>query len=170
MRLEFEYAGSPIQMEAKPEPEPAEDCWNVTLPDGSTRLVLVERLPGDILRILEGDRTFEIPFAVHDRVTEISYGGTSYQFTRATGGSAKTQRHTSGTLVAPMVGLVTDVPVIDGQHVAAYQPIAVIEAMKVLATIEAPFAGTVKLHVAKGHQVEHGALIAEVTPDTETAQ
>jgi len=166
MRLAFEHGDSPILIEA----ERQDNSWRIRLPDGSEHIVAVERLEGDILRISYGESTFEAPFAVRDRVTEIAFGGAAYPFTRASGGAARTHRAASGTLAAPMVGLVTDVPVSDGQRVAAYQPIAVIEAMKVLATIEAPFAGTVKLHVAKGQQVDHGAVVAEITPHADTAE
>jgi biotin carboxyl carrier protein len=65
-----------------------------------------------------------------------------------------------------MVGVVAGVSVAVGDRVAAYQPVAIVEAMKVLATLEAPFAGIVAaVHVKKGDAVEHGAPLVEITPE-----
>ncbi len=53
----------------------------------------------------------------------------------------------------------------DGDAVAAYQPLAIVEAMKVMATIESPFAGRIKhVYVKKGAQLKHGELIVDVEP------
>lgn len=138
--------------------------WRVRLPDGSERQIQAERRPGDTLRIAAGDRTFEVSFARKGDTVSFSHGGKAYAFEPARGPRGEAKKTGSGVLVAPMVGLVTDVLVSAGEVVRAYQPLVVIEAMKVLATLEAPFAGTVKqLHVAKGDQVSHGAPIVEVT-------
>jgi biotin carboxyl carrier protein len=65
-----------------------------------------------------------------------------------------------------MVGVVADVSVAVGDRVAAYQPVAVVEAMKVLATLESPFAGVVAaVHAKKGDPIEHGAPLVEITPE-----
>jgi pyruvate carboxylase subunit B len=62
-----------------------------------------------------------------------------------------------------MTGSVADVLVKEGDSVQAYQPMAVVEAMKVLATLEAPIAGEVaRIHVSKGDRVDHGALLIEI--------
>lgn len=64
-----------------------------------------------------------------------------------------------------MGGVVAEVKVTAGEAVEAYQPLAVVEAMKVLATIEAPFAGTVRaVHIGRGDRVEHGQILVEIAP------
>jgi biotin carboxyl carrier protein len=67
-----------------------------------------------------------------------------------------------------MVGVVADVLVREGQAVDAYQPLVVVEAMKVMATVEAPFAGTVKaVHVRKNQRVVYGEPVVELVSSSE---
>ncbi len=58
--------------------------------------------------------------------------------------SNSNRKRSSGALIAPMSGIVVEVKVTVGQTVEAAQPLVVVEAMKVYATVEAPFAGHVK--------------------------
>jgi len=141
------------------------DGWRVRLPDGSTHRITVDRQPGDILRIVAGDRTFTVPFTRTDRGVDIACGGASYQFTPASGArKSGGARKAAGTLTAPMGGIVADVLVTKGQTVDAYAPLVVVEAMKVYATIEAPFAGTVtSVAVKKGDRVELGQQLVDIT-------
>jgi len=144
------------------------DGWSVTLPEGQKQSFTARRLEGDILEITTGDRTLRIPFAVVSGETQIAFHGRAYSFSYGSAGPKHSStKHSSGELTAPMVGIVSNVLVTHGERVEPYQPILVIEAMKVLATLEAPFAGTVRLHAKKGEQVEHGALLAEVVPTDE---
>lgn len=141
------------------------DGWRVRLPDGTEHHIGARRLPGDVWEISEGARTFRVPFARTERGIELSLAGEAFAFAPAADrrGSAGRPRRASGALTAPMGGVVADVLVAAGQAVEAYQPLVVIEAMKVFATIEAPFAGTVKgVHVRKHERVEHGALVVEI--------
>jgi 3-methylcrotonyl-CoA carboxylase alpha subunit len=65
-----------------------------------------------------------------------------------------------GVIKAPMHGRVLEVDVAVGDHVAAGQRLAVIEAMKMEHTLRAPFAGTVsQVPVGAGQQVVEGAQI-----------
>lgn len=145
--------------------EPDGDGWRVRLPDGTEHRIAARRLPGDVWEISEGPRTFRVPFARTERGIELSLEGEAFAFVPGTarqGGAGRTRR-ASGALTAPMAGVVADVLVAEGEAVEAYQPLVVIEAMKVFATIEAPFAGTVKaVHVQKLQPVEHGATVVEV--------
>jgi biotin carboxyl carrier protein len=110
---------------------------------------------------------FHVPCARTERGIELSWEGRAYVFQPTMGSSVGLLRPAlSGHLTAPMVGIVAEVMVEEGEHVEAYQPLAVVEAMKVMATLEAPFAGTVaKIHVRKGERVAHGAPMIDVTPD-----
>ncbi|HZT42494.1 MAG TPA: biotin/lipoyl-containing protein [Chthonomonadaceae bacterium] len=155
--------------------EPEKDGARVVLPDGTERRIVFQRLPDDVLRIagpLEGqvpesvERVFQVPFARTARGIEFSYAGQTFVFSPTGARSSSGKRGSaSGTLTAPMVGVVAAVMVEEGQAVEAYQPLAVVEAMKVMATVEAPFAGTIKaVHVHKGQHVEHGTPLVEVEP------
>ncbi|HLV79102.1 MAG TPA: biotin/lipoyl-containing protein [Chthonomonadaceae bacterium] len=174
MQLSYQVNEKEITLQVEPEAGGA----RVILPDGTERRIRVARLPDDVLRIAEpleaeasesAERTFLAPFARTPRGVEFSLAGQTYVFTpaavRREGGP---RGGGSGTLTAPMVGVVAEMMVVEGQAVEAYQPLAVIEAMKVMATVEAPFAGTVKaVHVHKGQHVEHGAPLVEVMPKQE---
>ena len=65
-----------------------------------------------------------------------------------------------------MPGKVIAVTVDQGQKVAAGQPLAVLEAMKMEHTLTAPFAGAVaEIAVAQGDQVTEGALLISLNAD-----
>ncbi len=163
MLLRFLHNGEPLSLSSEAEGE----GWRVRLPDGSERRIRARLLEGGMLEITEGARTFRVPFARGEQGLELSWMGQTYRFEPEEGRAASRKGvAASGMLAAPMVGVVADVLVRDGQEVEAYQPLVVVEAMKVLATLEAPFAGTVRLHVAKGDRVQHGATLAEVIPLT----
>jgi propionyl-CoA carboxylase alpha chain len=69
----------------------------------------------------------------------------------------------SGSLLAPMPGTVVGVAVTKGDHVAAGDPVLVLEAMKMQHTVSAPHAGTVTdLTVRPGDQVAAGEVLALV--------
>ncbi|MDR8411192.1 biotin/lipoyl-binding protein [Nonomuraea sp. 3-1Str] len=71
------------------------------------------------------------------------------------------ERAAPGSLLAPMPGAVLRVEVKEGQRVDKGQPVLVLEAMKMEHRITAPATGTVSaLRVAKGDQVEAGAVLA----------
>ncbi len=170
MKLQFLHGDEPVALEAERD---SDANWTVRLPDGATRRVSFIRTPEDVLWLRETSadnavvRAWRVPFArVGDDLT-FSYGGRAYRFqphterTRA----ARTPKTASGALTAPMSGIVADLLVKAGETVAAYQPLAVIEAMKVMSTLEAPFAGTVKaVHVRAQEPVAHGALVVEIVP------
>jgi propionyl-CoA carboxylase alpha chain len=65
-----------------------------------------------------------------------------------------------GGLTAPMPGLVIDIRVSPGQHVAVGETLMVMEAMKMEHIISAPNAGTVEtILVSAGQQVDNGAVL-----------
>jgi biotin carboxyl carrier protein len=171
MQLQFQYNDETLTLLVEPDG----DGWRVRLPDGAEHRITARRLPGDILQITEsgpqapGERVFRVPFAHTERGVEFSYRGDAYPFASPASQPASGRRRSaSGALSAPMVGVVVDVMVEEGQAVEAYQPLVVIEAMKVMATVEAPFAGTVQaVHVRKQQRVEHGAPVVDIAPATE---
>ncbi|MFC9330369.1 acetyl/propionyl/methylcrotonyl-CoA carboxylase subunit alpha [Kitasatospora sp. NPDC057015] len=75
-----------------------------------------------------------------------------------------------GALLAPMPGIVARTAAAVGDTVTAGQPLLWLEAMKMEHRVTAPADGTLtELHVAPGHQVELGALLAVVKPSAEPA-
>lgn len=168
MELSFQLEGEEITLLVEPEKE----GWRVRLPSGAEHAVQARRLPGNILQIVNGDRIFQIAFARTKRGIEISHAGTTYVFSDLpTRRGGRKSEAFSGSLVAPMAGVVADVLVREGDTVQAYQPAVVVSAMKVYATVESPFAGVVKaVHVAKEQRVEHGALLVEIGPAGEGAK
>jgi 3-methylcrotonyl-CoA carboxylase alpha subunit len=166
MQLTFQLGEEKVALQV----EPADNGWRVRLPSGAERTIQARRLTGDILQIADGDRAFQVAFARSRRGIEVSYGGTTYVFSDTPARRAgRKQQASSGALVAPMAGVVADVLVREGDTVQTYQPVVVVAAMKVYATVETPFAGAVKaVHVAKDQRVEHGALLVEIaTADEE---
>jgi len=72
----------------------------------------------------------------------------------------------SGSLVAPMPGLVKQVLVAVGARVAKGEALLVLEAMKMEQVIRAPWAGRVSaLSVSAGQQVEAGLVLAVIDED-----
>jgi propionyl-CoA carboxylase alpha chain len=69
----------------------------------------------------------------------------------------------SGSLLAPMPGVVVSVLVEQGQQVEAGAPVLVLEAMKMQHTVTAPTTGTLtEIHVDTGAQVAAGEVLAVV--------
>lgn len=164
MQLDYEHQGQAIRIDVEADG----DGWRVRLPDGAEHRITARRLPGDVLEITEGQRTFRVPFARTERGVEVSYAGRTVAFQPASGRPSRRAGTASGALMAPMTGLVAAVLAAEGQTVEAFQPLAVVEAMKVYATIEAPFAGTVqRVYVQKGERVAHGAPVIDLAPPAE---
>lgn len=173
MKLEYLYRDQRIDIQAESDG----DGWLVRLPDGSEHRIQVVGRPDGLFEIVErlevtqvsqssltANRIFRIAVAQTERGIEVGYQGDVFVFSPvSTRTKSKSDAASSGALTAPMVGVVADVLVAEGEHVEAYQPLAVVEAMKVMATLEAPFAGVVvKVHVQKGDRVGHGASIVDV--------
>ena len=148
--------------------EKEDDGWRVHLPSGAERLVGVDRLADDVLQIAVGDRVIRVPVARTPKGVEVSFGGQSYFFTHAERGSKPPRRaHSTGEMLAPMPGVVAAILVEAGQSVTAHQPLAVVEAMKVMATVEAPFAGRVKaVHAKTGDQVVQDQPLIDIELET----
>ncbi len=162
MEVRYRYRDQSITLQA----EQIADSLRVSLPDGSARFVNAKRCADNQLSITEGERTFRVPFHWTSDSVDFAFGGRTFKFEPPPAiEKPSSQSSRSGVLTAPMVGTVTEVLVSEGDEVRAYQPLVVIEAMKVLAAIESPFQGTVaKLYSAKGDRVSHGAPVIEIEP------
>jgi len=72
----------------------------------------------------------------------------------------------SGTVAAPLPGVIKSISVRPGQQVAADDELLVIEAMKMDNVIRAPGAGAIStIHVTEGRQVAYGEPLLEITRD-----
>jgi len=109
-------------------------------------------------------RTVRMPFIRTASGIDFSFGGNVYSVSSDTlKGSTASRARPPGSLRAPMFGVVADVLVGVGERVAAHDPLMVLEAMKVMATIEAPFDGVVtKIHFGKGDVVPHGDVVLDI--------
>lgn len=179
-QLEFQYGEERIVLDVEVERDDAEGrIWRVRLPDGTEHRLQAVCRPDDVLQIteiietIEVMQTFRVPFArlSNGKDLAFSYDGMTYTFHKpAPGVTVSRSEGATGAMTAPMAGIVADILVEEGQTVAAYQPLVVIEAMKVMTTLEAPFAGVVKsLHVQLKQQIAHDAPVIEVVKIVESA-
>ncbi len=76
---------------------------------------------------------------------------------------ARVNGSAEGSIAAPLTGRVTDVLVAQGDRVEAGQTLAVMEAMKLVHSLPAPFAGTVaRVVVAAGQSVTQKTILIEL--------
>jgi biotin carboxyl carrier protein len=159
MLLQYEHNQQPITLSVEPDGT----GWQVHLPDGSEHRIEVDHSEDGIVTVRTGARTFRAATARVGSSVHISYYGRTYDFEPPTTKRPGSAAHASGALEAPMPGVVADVLVQTGEEVEAYQPLAVVEAMKVMATIEAPFKGVVAgVLVKKGQRVAQGELLVQI--------
>jgi acetyl-CoA/propionyl-CoA carboxylase biotin carboxyl carrier protein len=108
---------------------------------------------GDTIRVEVNDRLFRVRFV--DLPAPLR--GPTQPGTTASKPSAKRQAQASqgNDIIAPMHGVVVELPVAEGATIAAGDVVAVIEAMKMMNEIRAHKPGTVaKIHVGTGTTVE----------------
>jgi 3-methylcrotonyl-CoA carboxylase alpha subunit len=76
----------------------------------------------------------------------------------------------TGGLTTPLPGVVSAVPVQEGQAVAAGELLMVIEAMKMEHSITAPYDGVVRaIHFARGDRVPEGSELLALSPAGDSA-
>ena len=183
MQIQRQYGEEQVTLNVEPDG----DGWRVRLPDGSEHRITAVRHANNVLQVTALDvsqeanvlpsvsavpelletrpsRAFRVPFARSGNDVAFFYDGNAYAFSApAAHASGRKEVAASGVLTAPMSGIVADVLVTVGQPVEARQPLVVLEAMKVMTTLEAPFAGTVtSLTVARKQQIGRGATVVEV--------
>jgi propionyl-CoA carboxylase alpha chain len=138
--------------------------WSVAAGPGSP-VTLVSVAQDLVVLDMDGVRQ---SYSVH-RVDEVSYvdgPGGSLTLAEVPRFPPPVSAAVEGSLVAPLPGTVTRVPVVAGQRVAAGDLLLTLEAMKLEHAVHAPAAGVVTdLRVGPGSQVETGALLAVLTAD-----
>jgi acetyl-CoA/propionyl-CoA carboxylase, biotin carboxylase, biotin carboxyl carrier protein len=136
----------------------------VAIGDGEPAAVRVER-SGDELLVTLDEKTLTFRYALDGRTVWLGRDGQAWAVTEApaAGRRGRAAGVAGGTVRAPMPGTVLAVRVSAGDTVAAGQPLAVIEAMKMEHTVTAPLAGIVaELPVKGGQQVQMDETMAVI--------
>jgi acetyl/propionyl-CoA carboxylase alpha subunit len=122
---------------------------------------------GDRILIHTSEGTFSgVAIRSGDAVL-VSYRGQTFKFER-TLRRAVDAAIGSGSLTAPMPGMIVEVLAAPGDHLARGSKIAVLEAMKTQLPLIMPFDGIVEnVFVQAGQQVEQDAPIAQVHTETQ---
>lgn len=95
----------------------------------------------------------------------VSYRGRTFRFERSAPSVAVDIGGGSGQLLAPMPGLIVDVPATEGDELKRGAKVVVLEAMKTQMALTMPFDGVVStILVAVGQQVDQDAVVATVQP------
>ncbi len=69
-------------------------------------------------------------------------------------------------IVAPVAGVVGNIPVAVGDKIAAGDPVIVLQAMKTEFPVEAEQGGRIaEILVSEGQEVEMGAVLARIDPE-----
>jgi acetyl-CoA/propionyl-CoA carboxylase biotin carboxyl carrier protein len=122
-------------------------------PDASTAPAESPARDADSIRVEVNDKLFRVRFV---DLPGLAAGGATQAKAAPRPASARKAAAPQGNdVLAPMHGVVAELPLAEGAIVAAGDVVAVIEAMKMMNEIRAHKAGTVaKLHVASGATVE----------------
>jgi acetyl-CoA/propionyl-CoA carboxylase biotin carboxyl carrier protein len=109
----------------------------------------------DTIRVEVNDRLFRVRFVDLPIAPDAVRNGAVKALPKKGGAARKARAAAGNDVVAPMHGVVVEMPVAAGATVAAGDVVAVIEAMKMMNEIRAHKAGTVAaVHVAPGATVE----------------
>jgi geranyl-CoA carboxylase alpha subunit len=95
----------------------------------------------------------------------LALGADSFVFAEPSAFAAADAGVDASRLRAPVAGVLTQLLAQPGDDLAAGQPVACVEAMKMEMWLAAPFAArVVAVHARAGDQLASGALIAELEP------
>jgi biotin carboxyl carrier protein len=125
-------------------------------------------LNGEGLHLLRrGRQALELLLSIQDTETYQMLVGGKRIVTKVTQPGRRTRQANAadetGSLCAPMHGLIIDVNVTEGQEVQEGQIVVVLESMKMQMQIRTPLAGkAVKVCAKPGVQVEKGALLVQI--------
>ncbi len=120
---------------------------------------------GAVVIDLGGARHRVFGAKVRDRIL-VASGPASFEFKQVEEGRGHGHHAlTSHEITAPMPGKIARILVSEGQQVAAGDPVAVMEAMKMEIPLPCESDATIKkVRVSEGQMVDHGAVIVELAP------
>src|SRR5690349_7250195 len=101
MVLQYTHNDQPLTLDVQPDSE----GWRLRLPDGTERRIEASRASDGLLTIRSEGRTFRAAAARAGSAVHVSYNGRVYVFEPPTAKRAGA-KHSSGTLEAPMPGVV----------------------------------------------------------------
>ncbi|SDO30019.1 geranyl-CoA carboxylase alpha subunit [Lutimaribacter pacificus] len=142
--------------------------WVVGGPDWTHR-VTIRAMADPRAQLVVDGRGMAVGFAPDDAGgLYLQSGAQAFHLTRHRPWADAADAAGSGTITAPMPGLVISVDVAPGARVQKGQVLAVLEAMKMQHQMRAATDGTVTdVAIAPGRQIETGAVIVTIEEDTE---
>jgi acetyl-CoA/propionyl-CoA carboxylase biotin carboxyl carrier protein len=141
--------------------------WEVAVGTGPPAALAVSWVDGDAL-VRHGTRSARFAVAHDGATTWLGCDGRTWSFRRAEPERprGRGRRSGDGTIRSPMPGQLLAVHVRVGDAVAAGQPLAIVEAMKMEHALAAPAAGVVTaVHAAVGDQLLLDQPVLTVGPD-----
>ncbi|MDP5219338.1 biotin carboxylase N-terminal domain-containing protein [Ruegeria sp. 2205SS24-7] len=137
--------------------------WQITQEDVTTQLHLSRR-GAQVSVDMDGERRSVLAHLDESRVYLATQSG-QLVFDEVTP-SARAMDETGGQVVAPMPGVVLSIDCAQGDHVAAGDTLAVMEAMKMQHRIAAPISGRIaRVLVSVGQQLDAGMELVEIEAD-----
>lgn len=119
--------------------------------------------------IIVGDRSYGVSIDGDENHQALTIAGQQYRIEiedereRAASAASRAASTRGGVVKAVMPGVVVQVLVVEGQEVAAGEPLLILEAMKMQNEIAAPVAGRVgRLFVDAGKAVASGERLAQI--------
>jgi biotin carboxyl carrier protein len=143
----------------------------VRVDDGAEQQVELRTVRGALRSLVLGERRTELLAAPVDGAVGVAFAGVEYRAEvldeaharLASVVGARTTAHTRRELRAPMPGLLVKVLCHPGDAVAAGQPLAILQAMKMENELALPRGGTVQSIAAQeGQTVEQGQVLLVV--------
>jgi acetyl/propionyl-CoA carboxylase alpha subunit/acetyl-CoA carboxylase carboxyltransferase component len=150
---ELRYEGQRFRIEVR---QTGPGTYRVVPAGGKPVDVKVERLAGRERRLVIGEQRTRVLSSVDGLRHLVEIDGVPHAI----------QREPAGLVVSPMPAVVVAIPVQVGQRVAAGDPVARVESMKVEVVVTAPSAGVVREVVTLANaQVDAGAPLLRLDPD-----
>ncbi len=137
--------------------------------DGTQYEVDWEMVPGGVVSMLVGGRSYAAHAAERDGGFVVSVRGRSFRIDRSGAGDGPSASARasggSGVIKAPMPGTVVKVLVSEGDEVAAGDGVVIVEAMKMENEVRSPIDGVVvKVSAAPGDSVGTTEVLVEIEP------
>jgi biotin carboxyl carrier protein len=144
--------------------------YRVRLDDGAPQIIDAERVEGQVLSLLAGNKSYDVDFEPEGDALKTTVGGEAFVIELLDDRRQRAKQMRSGSAIAgpvvvtaPMPGKVVKVLVEPGQDVAEGQGVIIIEAMKMENELRSPKAGKVKeIFASEGQTVEGRAKLVAV--------
>lgn len=140
------------------------DKIRATIAGREVSAVVEPAADGAAVIVFGGSRHRVFGAKIRDRIL-VAAGPASFEFKEVEEGRARHHGLTAHEITAPMPGKVARILVSEGQQVAAGDPVAIMEAMKMEIPLTSESDAIIKkILVAEGQMVDHGVVIVELAP------